>query len=318
MEINYWIISPNVHNDATEQRWKEIIAKRKNAYIGFAPDNSTGVTFHNQIKEGDVIIVAQGANRNKRSYLSGIVSSPAIAGEEEDTPGYAQRRALRHSLSEEELSALNLSFNGCAYGDADRIPALYKLKPWKNINDQRIASSIIAAINQKRIDELMENIKLSAERQYQLKALWEKYKLETKAEDKDTINKEIENLIVQWKQYKDKIKNDTLGLDDYTNTLGSATAIMPGGYLCNFLERTSRTVLGSSKPGTAFNFEVKLNNDNATYYILRQKKQNASRAEAESYFNDTIKSLLKDIMLETDPLATIHLVQEANYSANRF
>ena len=27
MDINYWIISPNVHNDATEQRWKEIIAE---------------------------------------------------------------------------------------------------------------------------------------------------------------------------------------------------------------------------------------------------------------------------------------------------
>ena len=94
MEINYWIISPNVHNDASEQHWKEIIAERKNAYIGFGPDDSTGVAFFNQIKEGDVIIVAQGANRNKRSYLAGIVNSPAIAGEEEGTPGYAQRRVL--------------------------------------------------------------------------------------------------------------------------------------------------------------------------------------------------------------------------------
>ncbi|MEI8087646.1 MAG: AAA family ATPase [Paludibacter sp.] len=317
MEINYWIISPNVHNGDTEQRWKEIIAERKNAYIGFGPDDSTGVTFFNQIKEGDVIIVAQGANRNKRSYLAGIVNSPAIEGEEEGTPGYAQRRVLILAINEQELAALQLDYNGCAYGDADRIPALYKLKPWENTNDQRIASSILAAINQKRIDELMENIKLTTERQTQIKALWEKYKLETKAEDKAANTREIESIISQWKQYKDKITNDTLSLDDYTNILGSATATMPGGYLCNFLERTTRTVLGSSKPGTAFNFEVKLNNDNATYYILKQNKQNASKADAEGYFNDNIKGLLKSIVSETEPLAKNKLVEEATYSAKQ-
>jgi 5-methylcytosine-specific restriction enzyme B len=317
MGINYWIISPNVHNDASEQRWKEIIAERKNAYIGFEPDDSTGVTFFNQIKEGDVIIVAQGANRYKRSYLAGLVNSPAIAGEEEGTPGYAQRRVLIHAINEQELAALQLDYNGCAYGDADRIPALYKLKPWENTNDQRIATSILAAINQKKIDELMENIKLSAERQAQIKALWEKFKSETKQEDKNFNTTEIDSLLTQWKYYRDKILNETLSLDDYTNTLGIAAATMPGGYLCNFLERTTRTVLGSSKPGTAFNFEVKLNNDNATYYILKQNKSNATRAEAESYFNDNIKGLLKAIVEEADVLQKIRLVEEANYSAKQ-
>lgn len=163
----------------------------------------------------------------------------------------------------------------------------------------------------------MENIKLSPERQAQIKALWEKYKSETKAEDKTFNIREIENLIGQWNQYKEKITNDTLSLDEYTNTLGSSTATMPGGYLCNFLERTTRTVLGSSKPGTAFNFEVKLNNDNASYYILKQNKQNASKEEAETYFNGNIRGLLKSIVSETEPLAKIKLVEDAAYSAKQ-
>jgi len=317
MEINYWIISPNVHNDATEQRWKEIIAERKNAYIGFGPDNSTGVTFFKQIKEGDVIIVAQGANRNKRSYLAGIVNSPAIAGEEEGTPGYAQRRVLIHAINEQELAALKLDYNGCAYGDADRIPALYKLKPLENSNDQRIAATILAAINQKRIDEIMGNIKLTDERKDQINELWKKYKTKTKQEDKNFNTTEIENLLSQWNQYRDKITKNTLSLDEYTNTLGSATATMPGGYLCNFLERTTRTVLGSSKPGTAFNFEVKLNNDNSTYHIRSLNANNASRENAENYFNKSIKGLLKSIVTENDPLEKIKLVENAKYSAKQ-
>ena len=108
-----------------------------------------------------------------------------------------------------------------------------------------------------------------------------------------------------------------MNLDDYTNTLSNASATMPGGYLCNFLERTTRTVLGSSKPGTAFNFEVKLNNDNDTYYILKLNKQNASRAAAENYFNDNIKGLLKSIASESDPSAKIHLVEDSTYSAKQ-
>ncbi len=165
--------------------------------------------------------------------------------------------------------------------------------------------------------QLMENIKLSDDRQTQIKTLWSKFKNETKEEDTKFNNQEINNLIIQWNQYKDKIVNDTLSLDDYTNTLGSSTATMPGGYLCNFLERTTRTVLGSSKPGNAENFEIKLNNDNQTYFIKSQKKTNASRQEAETYFNDHIRNLLKNIVSTTDPLDKIRLVEETNYSAKQ-
>lgn len=164
--------------------------------------------------------------------------------------------------------------------------------------------------------KLMENIKLSAERQNQIKALWNKYKAETKEEDKTADIREIDNLIVHWNKYKDKITSDTLTLDDYTNKLGNTTAKMPGGYLCNFLERTTRTVLGSSKPGTAFGFEVKLNDDNTTYSI-KQDKPKANRQEAETYFNENIKALLKSIVSKTDPLEKIRLVEEATYRAKQ-
>jgi len=316
MDINYWIISPNVHNNASEQRWKEVIAERRNAYIGFGPDDSTGVAFFNQIKEGDVILIAQGANRNKRCYLCGIVNSAAMEGEEDGTPGYAQRRELIYSLNEKELTALKLDFNGCAYGDADRIPALYKLKPWENPNDFKVTDALINALNQKRIDLLMENIKLSKERQNQIKALWNKFKSGIKEEEKNSKSKEIEILTTQWKQYREKIINDELILDNYTNILGNATANMPGGYLCNFLERTTRTVLGSSKPGNAENFEVKLNNDN-TYFIKSEKKEKANRLDAENYFNNNIKNLLKSIVSQTDLLEKIKLVETSNYSAKQ-
>jgi len=165
---------------------------------------------------------------------------------------------------------------------------------------------------------LMESIKLPEDRQDQIKALWNKFKSETKEAERKSNNGEVEKLISEWKLYKDKILNDTLSLDDYTNILGNSTATMPGGYLCNFLERTTKSALGSSKPGSAFNFEVKLNDDNSSYYIKSTKQSNATRQEAETYFHDHIKGLLKNIVLANDPLKKIRLIEnEQKYSAKQ-
>lgn len=92
----------------------------------------------------------------------------------------------------------------------------------------------------------MESIKLPEDRQDQIKALWNKFKSETKEAERKSNNGEVEETTLEWKLYKDKILNDTLSLDDYTNILGNSTATMPGGYLCNFLERTTKSA-GSSK-----------------------------------------------------------------------
>ena len=313
----YWVLSPNVKDGSDEAKWKESISTLKRAFIGYDASHRFGQLFKNDIQLGDVILIAQGQNSSKKFFLCGIVDSEANYEYVEDTPDTAQNRKLKFTISKERLDELDLDFNDSTWGESKQPATLYHLKPIENEADKIIVEKLASELQNQIIYQLMDNIKLSVERQNQLKALWEKFKSETKAEDKDFNTKEIENLLAQWKQYKEKITNDTLSLDAYTNTLGNVSATMPGGYLCNFLERTTRTVLGSSKPGTAFNFEVKLNNDSATYYILKQNKQNASRTEAESHFNDNIKGLLKSIVFETDPLAKIKLVEEANYSAKQ-
>lgn len=313
----YWVLSPNVMNGSDEVEWKESIRSLKRAFIGYDDKHRFGQLFKNDIQIGDVILIAQGQNSAKKFFLCGIVDSEAKYEYLEHTPDTAQNRKLKFTISKKRLDELGLDFNDSTWGESKQPATLYHLKPNENEADKRIVELLEVELQNKIIQQLMENIKLSAERQIQIKALWEKYKSEIKAEDKTANNWEIENLISQWNQYKVKITNDSLSLDDYTNTLGSTTATMPGGYLCNFLERTTRTVLGSSKPGTAYNFEVKLNNDNTTYYILKQNKQNASRVEAETYFNDNIKGLLKSIVSETDPLAKIKLVEKATYSAKQ-
>lgn len=320
--MNYWIISPNVLNDSSEPGWKKAIQVKKKAYIGFDNETSTGVHFADSIKLGDIILVAQGANRNKKCYLCGIVDSHSVWEHEKDTPGTAQNRKLINTLSQSELEQLNLDFNGCAYGEADRIPALYKLKPNENSNDLRIVDNLQKALQKKRIELIMENIKLSPERQIELKNLWIKFKDDNDQNGIEAIKKEVNNLLEQWKIYKEKIESGSFSLDEYTNRK-SETETVPGYYLCNFLERTTRTVFGSSKPGNANNFEIKLNSDGETYTFRKDLKKGDngenknSKDDAIKEFEILIKPIISDIANAKEALDKIGLVENANYSAKQ-
>lgn len=291
IEANYFIFGNKPKGEYEDSFWDTNTILETKEYYFTTNDNLTY-----KPKRGDVIIF--------KEFNTRIYWGQAVLDSDKEEVKQENDVVLRFKLKDIKIWLYKL--------DTD---AVYDSLSKKDTR-ARIVSITKADFNL-IINTMESKSPLTEARQNQIKALWEKYKAETKAEDKDFNIKEIETLLTQWKQYKDKISNDTISLDDYTNTLGSATATMPGGYLCNFLERTTRTVLGSSKPGTAFNFEVKLNNDNTTYYILKQNKQNASQAEAESYFNDNIKGLLKSIVLESDPLAKMRIVEEANYSAKQ-
>lgn len=317
MKRKYWILSPNVMNGSDETDWKNSIQNLKRAFIGYDDKHRFGQMFKNDIRIGDVMLIAQGQNSNKKFFLCGIVDSDAKYEYVDGTPDAAQNRKLNFTIPKERLDELGLDFNDSTWGESKQPATLYHLKPDEVEADNKIVDLLSAELDKQIIKQLMENIKLSAERQTQIKALWNKFKSETKEEEKKFNIDEVEKRISEWNSYKDKILNGTLSLDDYTNTLSSSTATMAGGYLCNFLERTTRIVLGSSKPGTAFNFEVKLNDDNSTYYIKSTNKSNATRQEAETFFNENIKGLLKSIVSQTDPLEKIRLVENSNYSAKQ-
>ena len=144
---------------------------------------------------------------------------------------------------------------------------------------------------------MSEEVKINEELE-NIKTLWEKkkevYKLTAK------IEKEIDDVVEDWEKYKKIIKSTNgLSLDEYTNLTINKTDL-PGGYLCNFLEVTSKNAFGTSKPGTAVNYMVKKNRENEDYYIKNHDKNtdksNATEVEATKYFDDNIKKILKNIV----------------------
>lgn len=73
--MNYYVISPNVSGDGNNQEvfLREMFQKHI-VLMGWGTDDQFGKTFKDMV-EGDVIIVAQGANRQKRQFFIGEISS---------------------------------------------------------------------------------------------------------------------------------------------------------------------------------------------------------------------------------------------------
>jgi 5-methylcytosine-specific restriction protein B len=166
-------------------------------------------------------------------------------------------------------------------------------------------------------EEMEKNNVLNEERQQQIKDLWIKFKGDFKSEEFTALKSQSDSINSDWHEYRTKIAEGTLSLDDYTNVKNNPSAVMPGYYLCNFLERTTRNILGSSKPGNAENFEVKLNSDRSTYFIRSQKNEQADRITAETFFADQIEPLFRSLIDQQHPQAKSKRIRESNYSAKQ-
>ncbi|RIJ42655.1 McrB family protein [Pontibacter oryzae] len=213
-------------------------------------------------------------------------------------------------------------------GDNVFLVKICHIKKWLyNVDKDRLHSKISNKDTRGRIvsiteqdyllikQEMENNSVLSEERQDQLKQLWIDFNVNFK-EDRKAIEKKHDATIESWHVYKNKIIDGSFSLDDYTNTLSNSDGSLEGGYLCNFLERSTRSLFGSSKPGTAINFGVKLNSDNTTYTIGKNNPK-ATREEAEKTFDNEIKPLFQSIVKATNILEKVRVVESSNLGAKQ-
>lgn len=170
--------------------------------------------------------------------------------------------------------------------------------------------------------KIMDNIKLSQQQQEELRALWQQFKGSYSEVERYDETIEIKALLEQWDDYKTRLKVGYFVLNEYTNRKDLEGATLPGGYLCNFLERTTKSKFGSSKPGNANNFGVKLNEDGETYTIQKllkkgERENKNSSEDAEKYFNSDIFPLLEKIVKCSEASDKCSIVESSEYSAKQ-
>ncbi|MGQ8366860.1 AAA family ATPase [Glaciecola sp. 1036] len=169
----------------------------------------------------------------------------------------------------------------------------------------------------------MENCKLDEKRISELRTLWASYLKDMPETEKNKISEQVPKINEQWKIYREKIRESNLTLREYTNIKANDDANLPGNYLCNFLERTTPEFFGSSKPGNANNFEVKMNNDGKTYSILKHLSGSkvggkTNESEARYFYEKNVKTILENIIKCEHPLGKIDIVEGAEYAAKQF
>ena len=135
----YYVISPNVENRGNIDEYLKEMFKDHSVMMGWGTDNSLGQLFAN-MKKGDYVICAQGANANKRVFFAGKVDS-------ESTTEWPYTRKLRGFV---DLRKEKLPFSEKnAFGAANRIHSIYELKL------QTPADRLICEIIKEKVDNVI-------------------------------------------------------------------------------------------------------------------------------------------------------------------
>ncbi len=139
----YYVISPNVDGKGNVNDFLPQMCAEHTIMMGWDPEEKGGIIFSN-MKKGDYVICAQGANSNKRTFFAGKVDSD-VFGE-----GPFQRRLSGFVTFEGKE---NMFSEDNAFGSSNRIPAIYELKPQTNNSDKIICEYINKIVEGKIIME---------------------------------------------------------------------------------------------------------------------------------------------------------------------
>jgi MoxR-like ATPase len=145
--MEFYVVSPNASNNGSEQPiWENIIVEESVALMGWGPQDKFGKIFSADVHNGDFILIAQGANQNKKVLMGGVVSSIASSHQFKNAPRPIFFRKLSNVLTKESLEALSLDFVDSSWGAASQIPAIYKLHPASNEKDRVITDKLTTAL----------------------------------------------------------------------------------------------------------------------------------------------------------------------------
>ena len=150
---NYWVVSPNVKNNEEVENWREYLSKYPLVCMGWSPDDKSGEYFYNEMKIGDIVIIAQRQNWKWNFYSLGTVGSEVFSngnGIEADIwekmPSKCWYRKLSCWISKPKIEKFN--------GYSGQIPpAIWKL------TDQETIKYIKAMITMNEMVNLLKSNK---------------------------------------------------------------------------------------------------------------------------------------------------------------
>jgi len=150
---NYYVVSPNAWNDGKADIYLKYMKSHHVVFMGWDKEHKLGRMFV-EARMGDRVIVAQGANWQKRSFFVGILDSEAKEDKESGNE-FTQYRDLR-SLVELEADELPFSTE-CTYRESRRPTAIYRLKA-DNPADAKIMRRVENVLNKFELSYTLKEV----------------------------------------------------------------------------------------------------------------------------------------------------------------
>ena len=144
--MNYYVVSPNVYNDGNIDFYLNEMLDRQIVIMGYSKEdkNKWVNMFKNAMKIGDCVIVARGANYQKKVFFAGIISSEALVYNPVTKESMYREIDYLTDLKEEDIP-----FNtDCAFGESRQSGSIYQLKPNSNPADKAVTDKVSALIAQ--------------------------------------------------------------------------------------------------------------------------------------------------------------------------
>jgi len=149
----YFVVSPNAWNDGKADIYLQYMKSHHVVFMGWDKESKFGRMFA-EARIGDRIIVAQGANRQKRSFFVGIIDSEAKEDKESGNE-FTQYRDLRSFV---ELEVDELPFSTlCTYKEANLVTAIYQLKD-NNPADAKIMRRVENVLNKFELSYTLKEV----------------------------------------------------------------------------------------------------------------------------------------------------------------
>jgi hypothetical protein len=120
--MNYYVISPNVYKDGIERYLSEM-KDRHIAIMGWSKGDSKQGNMFARMLKNDRVIIAHGANRNKRVYYAGIVATEAQSYTSDGESQFVELYNFK------DISSYKIPFTEeNTYGASNQIASIYRLK----------------------------------------------------------------------------------------------------------------------------------------------------------------------------------------------
>lgn len=322
--MNYWHLQmdPKDHRKFSKDIILRVLKEKKVIGMGENWNNKHGEKvqdpslFKNNMHSNDVVLIRDGINPIALVQVSG--NWYIDKNNDDELDWFTLRRPIEFlkTFGQGDKIFLDKSLKKYKSNHIQAPGTLTQCK-WDNATNNFIKEWHL----QIQKENIMSNINLTPERRKDITKLWNDYKEEYTNQQLKKLEAEIKKLQDGWKIYRDKLSSNNLTIDEYTNRLANDNAVVPGGYLCNFLERETRVIYGSSKPGNANNFEIKLNEDGETYTFRDQPlvkgKNKNGKESATKKFEEHIEPILSSIIDQSDIIEKVIAVEESKYAAKQ-